>query len=64
MDSKTVLHGTYSVDDRRRPAQPIGKRAPAHRPDTRASLVVVLLLSLGLSAAIWGAFASLFWAVL
>jgi hypothetical protein len=63
VESKIVLHDTYSVDDRRPTAQPLGKRAP-HRPDKGATLIVTLLLSLGLWAAIWGAVALLFSALL
>jgi hypothetical protein len=46
------------------PAQPFEKPAPYHRPDTGATLIAVPLLSLGLWAAIWGAVAALFSAVL
>jgi hypothetical protein len=57
VDSKTVLHDAYSVDDRWLPAQSFRKRAPHHRLGTGATLIVVSLLSLGVWAAIWGAVA-------
>src|SRR5262245_44597698 len=64
VNSKIALHVAYSVDDRWPPAQPLRARTPHHRPETGASLIVVLLLSLGLWAAIWGTVASLGSAVL
>lgn len=56
---RSFLAGTYSSDDRRSLDQLLRKRVPDHRPDTRASLIVTLLLSLGLCAGIWGALSSL-----
>jgi hypothetical protein len=64
VDSKFVLHGPHSVDDRWPPAQPFGKRVPHRRLDEGPTLIVISLLSLGLWAAIWGAVASLFSAAL
>ena len=49
-----MLAGTYSSDDRRSLDQLLRKRVPDDRPNTRASLIVTLLLSLGVWAAIWG----------
>ena len=54
MDSKIRSHTAYSATDWGLPAQPFEKRAPYGRPDTGASLVMTLFLSLGLWAAIWG----------
>jgi hypothetical protein len=56
---RSLLAGTYSSDDRRSPDQLLRKRVSDHRPDTLASLIVTVLLSLGVWAAIWGAVASL-----
>jgi hypothetical protein len=64
VESKIVLQSAYSVDDRRPPVQPFGKRVPHRRLDTGATLIVVSLLSLGVWAAIWGAVAALFSAAL
>jgi len=60
MDSKILSHGAYSADDCTLLVQPFGKRAPDHRLDTGAYLIMTVLLSLGVWAAIWGAVASLF----
>jgi hypothetical protein len=57
VDSKILAQCAHSVDDRRAPTQPLGKRAPHHCLDTGTTLIVVSLLSLGLWAAIWGAVA-------
>jgi hypothetical protein len=57
VDSKLRLHRAYSADDQLR------QRSPDPRLDHGASVIVILLLSLGLSAAIWGAIAALALAV-
>ena len=59
MDSKIRLQSPHSINDWRRPAQQVEKRAPYGRPDTGASLILISLLSLGLWAAVWGTVASL-----
>jgi hypothetical protein len=56
---RNLFAGTYSSDDRRSLDQLLRKRVPDHRPDTRASLIVTVLLSLGVWAAIWGGITSL-----
>jgi hypothetical protein len=55
----SLLPGTYSLDDRWSAERPLGKRASDHRPDAPTYLIVTVLLSLGLWAAIWGTVASL-----
>jgi len=52
-NSKVPWKGSYLVDSRRQPAQPLGKRARHPRLDRVVSLILILLLSLGLWAAIW-----------
>jgi len=47
------LEGSHLVAFRRQPAQPLGKRVLDPRLDRAASLILILLLSLGLWAAIW-----------
>ena len=59
MDNKIRSHSGYSANDWRLPAELFEKRASHGRPDIGASLVMTLLLSLGLWAALWGAVASL-----
>jgi hypothetical protein len=58
MDGKVLSPGAYSVSNRTLPAQPFEKHAP--RLDTGAYLIMTVLLSLGVWAAIWGVIASLF----
>ena len=58
-DSKIRLQRAYSVNEGRGPAQPFKKSALYGRPELGASLIMTLLLSLGLWAAIWGAVYSL-----
>jgi hypothetical protein len=60
MDGKVLSPGAYAIDDRMLPAQPFGNCAPHPRLDTGAYLIVTVLLSLGVWAAIWGTVASLF----
>ena len=64
VDSKIRFESLYSVNEERGPAQPFKKSALYGRPELGASLIMTLLLSLGLWAAIWGALASLASAVL
>jgi hypothetical protein len=52
-NSKVPWKGPYLVDSRRQPARPLGKRALHPRLDRVVSLILILLLSLGLWAAIW-----------
>ena len=56
----SLLAGTYSLDDRRSADRPLGKRASDYPPDAPAYLIVTVLLSLGIWAAIWAAVTSLF----
>jgi hypothetical protein len=55
----SLLAGTYSLDDRWSAERPLGKRASDYRPDAPAYLIVTVLLSLGIWAAIWAAVTSL-----
>ena len=64
MDSKIRFESLYSINEERGPAEPFKKSALYGRPELGASLIMTLLLSLGLWAAIWGALASLASAVL
>jgi hypothetical protein len=59
-----LVEGTHSLTNRGSADRPFGKRALDQPPDTRAHLIVTLLVSLGLGAVIWGAVASLASAVL
>ena len=59
MDSKIRSHSAYSANDWRLAAQPFEEPASRNRPHTDLTLIVTLLLSLGLWAAIWGVVASL-----
>jgi len=54
VDRKFLVKDTYVTNDRPT-VRSIGKRTLDHRLDTGAFLIVVLLLSLGLWAAIWEA---------
>jgi hypothetical protein len=56
--SRFPLDGAYSAEDRLRPGPP-RKRDLDPRLDRGASLLVILLLSLGLWAVIWVAVGSL-----
>jgi hypothetical protein len=58
VDSKFWSKDAYPTNDRL-PVRSIGKRTPDHRLDTGVFLMVVLLLSLGLWAAIWKAVTSM-----
>ena len=64
MNSRIPWKGSYLVDPRRQPVQPLGERALHPRLDRAASLILILLLSLGLWAGIWAVVASLASAVL
>jgi hypothetical protein len=61
VDNNNRSQDAYSGNDRRPPVQPPFERpAPHHRLDAGAYLIVTVLLSLGIWAAIWEAVASLF----
>jgi hypothetical protein len=57
VDSKIQSHRAYSADNQLR------HRSPDLGLDRGKALIVILLLSLGFWAAIWGAVAALAWAV-
>jgi len=59
VNSRVPLEGPYLVASRRQPVQPLEKRTFHLRLDRKASLILILLLSLGLWAAIWVVVASL-----
>ena len=59
MDSATRSHAAWVLADKQ-----LEKRASDDWLDTRSDLIVILLLSFGLWAAIWGAVGSLFGATL
>jgi hypothetical protein len=59
VNSRIPLEGLYLVASRRQPVQPLEKRTFHPRLDRKAPLILILLLSLGLWAAIWVVVASL-----
>ena len=58
VNGKIALQDAYTADNGWPPAQLLGERVLDHRQDAGATLIVVLLLSLGIWAAIWGAVSS------
>jgi hypothetical protein len=56
---RSVLEGTHSFDNRSSAEWLLRNHAPDDRLGVGPSLIVILLLSLGLWAAIWEAVASL-----
>ena len=59
MNSRIPLEGPYLVTSRRQPVRPLEKPTFHLRLDQKASLILILLISLGLWAAIWVIVASL-----
>jgi len=51
--SRIPLEGRYLVASRKQPARPLGKRIFYQRLHRGAALILILLLSLGLWAAVW-----------
>ena len=64
METKIRSHGAHFANNCRQRVRPFREITPDDQLNAGARLVLILLLSLGLWAAIWGAVASLFSATL